>query len=264
MKHHTATARVLEIIEVLSQSSSSTIDNLVKKTSIPYTTIYRILQTCVRLRFVDLTEDHCYQLSQKLFHITATYLHEQCPLSVIAHPSLQKLYRYTKETIHLGILEKYKVLYVDKIETQHKIRMHSYIGYQAEIHCTGLGKIITAYLNETEQSDIIKNISFPKYTPHTITSTYEFSEEIKKIKVQGFAEDNEENESHLYCIAVPIFDNHNNIIGALSMSAVLFRFDMTKKHSTIQKMWSCAEEISNKLGNNNYFETLGIQETRVQ
>ena len=69
-------------------------------------------------------------------------------------------------------------------------------------------------------SDISKN--FKSFTPHTITTQEEMSEELRMIRQNGYGIDNEEHEVGVACIAGPIFD-HRGILAAFSVSGPVER-----------------------------------------
>src|SRR5262249_38118073 len=65
-----------------------------------------------------------------------------------APPFLRSLMLATKETVHLGVLDQWDVVYIDKMESDQPLQMYSRIGRRAPLHCTALGKALVAWERE--------------------------------------------------------------------------------------------------------------------
>ncbi|MDK6844992.1 IclR family transcriptional regulator, partial [Escherichia coli] len=74
---------------------------------------------------------------------------ESTSLYEIAQPVLQRLARYTLDTVHLGIVEGDEVLYLEKINSQRGLEMRSRPGHRMPLAITGIGKALI--LNRTEE-----------------------------------------------------------------------------------------------------------------
>lgn len=206
---------------------------------------------------MEFTEHKKYKLSLKFINNIAAGRSTYSSLTKLGHAYIQKLYYQTQETVHLGVLSDVKVLYIDKIDSNHTLRMHSYIGYQANVYCTGIGKALLAWLSPQVLNEIIPRIEFKEYTETTITDATEFEKHLAKIKKQGYSVDNEEHEKYLYCLAVPIFDMRDHPVAAVSVSQPIIRFDKADKEPYLAMLWECAKDISIQLGNQHYEACLG-------
>jgi len=125
---------------------------------------------------------------------------QQIDLVREATPYLKELVNQCNETAHLGVLEEGEVLYLAKVESSQTIRMCSYVGKRAPLHCTALGKVLLAYLPEEEIKKILDKRELPRLTEKTITDKKELEKELNKVKEQGFALDIGENEKVVLCI----------------------------------------------------------------
>ncbi|HHT91749.1 MAG: IclR family transcriptional regulator [Bacillota bacterium] len=163
-----------------------------------------------------------YSLGIRLVELAQTKL-EQFDLRSQARPYLKELSERTEETIHLGIMEQGRLVYIDKIDTTHVLVMRSRIGYRISPHCTALGKAILAVLPEATRDSIIDATDLKPFTPHTITDPSAFREHLRKVAVQGYACDDEEHEVGIRCAAAPIRDHEGGVPGAISVSAPITR-----------------------------------------
>jgi len=148
-----------------------------------------------------------------------------------ATPYLKELVNQCNETVHLGVLEEGEVLYIAKEESSQTIRMISYVGRRAPLHCTALGKVLLAYLAEEKRKKILGQKELLRFTKKTITDRKELEKELNKVKKQGFALDREENEKDVRCIAAPIKSYQGGVIAAISISGPVYRIDINQQNT---------------------------------
>ena len=165
-----------------------------------------------------------------------------------ATPHLKELVRKCNETVHLGVLEGGEVLYLAKEESSQTIRMISYVGKRAPLHCTALGKVLLAFLPEEERKKILKQEELPRLTDNTITDRNKLEKELSKIQIQGFALDREENEKDVRCIAAPIRNYRGEVIAAISISSPVFRIDKNAQNNLKVALIETSRKISKRLG----------------
>lgn len=239
----------LFILETLLQHSSSmSIMEISKKLKIYPSTIHRVLNTLKYRGYVEQNPaDQKYRLGLKLVELGMARYH-QIDLVKEAHPFLKELVNKCNETVHLGVLEE-EVLYLAKEESSQIIRMCSYVGKRAPVHCTALGKVLLAYLPEGEKKKILGKREFPRLTEKTITDKEELEKELDKVKKQGFALDRGEYEKDVYCIAAPIKNYQEEVIAAISISSPVYRIDINKKNHLKEALIEISKKISKRLGN---------------
>jgi len=102
-----------------------------------------------------------------------------------ATPYLKGLVNYYNETVHLSILDNAEVLYLAKEESSQAIRMCSYIGKRAPLHCTALGKVLLTDLPKEERRKILEHKGLSHLTEKTITDKEELEKELNRIKYRA-------------------------------------------------------------------------------
>ena len=136
----TAAERTMLILEQLSIHSSINLEDLAKECNLPKATLYRFLQTLISLGYVRRDKNDKYSLTLRMFSVGSTSL-EHTDLLNIARPIAEELSEHTGETVHIGMLEKTRAVYVLKIESAHTIRMFSRVGTRIPLHCMAIGKV---------------------------------------------------------------------------------------------------------------------------
>lgn len=239
--------RSFDIISLLSNSETHLgVTEISERLTLPKSTVSRLLSTLYYRKIVQKDEEtKKYYLGLKLFELGSKIFNE-LDLRKIVKPFLEDLSREINETVHLVVEDNGEVLYIEKIESNHGLRQYSQIGKRGPLYCTGVGKAFLSTKNNDEIDNILKDIKLLPYTDKTITDVEVLKKEIKKIKKNGYAVDDEEINEGVKCIAAPIFNYTGSSIGAISVSGPTFRMDNVKEKAS--KIVNTAKKISQQLG----------------
>ncbi|MDP4107365.1 MAG: IclR family transcriptional regulator, partial [Bacillota bacterium] len=178
----------------------------------------------------------------------STRLLESIDIRQEAVPYLRQLEEISNEVIHLVIYSQKEAVYIEKLEGNETLRMHSQVGRRAPIHCTSAGKVILAQLPIAEVKEIIQQRGLPRHTEKTITTEIELFENLSMIRNQGFGIEREENETGITCIAAPIFNHRGEVAGAISISGTSLRMNDEKIASIKDTLIEVGKKVSERLG----------------
>lgn len=215
---------------------------------LPYnkTTSFRLISNLEEDGYLDrdpLTNK--YRLGMRLFFL-GNLVRPYRYIKDVAKPFLEKLNEESGETVHLAVLHKEEALYVDKIESKHTVRVVvSRVGRKLPAHCSGVGKVLLAYLPGPQVKEIVAKKGLGAFTRNTITSYTRLKNELRQVAQQGFAYDNEEIEIGLKCAAAPIFFD-NEVVAALSVSVPRERFDANREN-LVRMVIHTAQELTRVL-----------------
>lgn len=244
--------KVFGILQALGEERDHGITELAQRVMMSKSTVYRFLQTMKSLGYVTQEgESEKYSLTLKLFELGAKAL-QNVDLIRSADVQMRELSRLTKETIHLGALEEDSIVYIHKIDSLYNLRMYSRIGRRNPLHTTAIGKVLLAWRDRAEVKNILKEVEFKRSTANTIVTSEALIEVLDQVKVQGFGEDNEEQEEGLRCIAVPVFDRFGVVIAGLSISFPTIRFSEEAKSDYVAMLHRAARTLSAEMGYHHY------------
>lgn len=244
--------KVFGIMQALGEEREIGITELSQRLMMSKSTVYRFLQTMKTLGYVSQEdESEKYALTLKLFELGAKAL-ENVDLIRSADVQMRELSRLTKETIHLGALEEDSIVYIHKIDSLYNLRMYSRIGRRNPLYSTAIGKVLLAWRNYDEVREILAGVEFVLSTPKTLSGIDELLCTLDAVRLQGFAEDNEEQEEGIRCIAVPVFDRFGVVIAGLSLSFPAIRFAEENKSQSVSLLHRAARTISAQLGYHDY------------
>lgn len=160
-----------------------------------------------------------------------------------AHPHLEQLNRKYGETVHCAMAQNDSVIYVDKVEAVSSIYISTQIGTQNDLHCTGVGKCILAYLSPYGQERIL-SAPMKKMTENTITAPGQLRECIRRVRENGYATDNEEISIGLSCVAVPVFSAPETVACAISVSGMTSRILAACEKGLVADLKETAADIA--------------------
>ena len=206
-------------------------------------TAYRFVQTLVAAGYLaqDLLDGRL-SVGFAVLPLASSLL-DRNRLRVEALPHLHNLATKTGERANLGILHRDRVLYIAGVEKPALPTIYSRFGKNAPAHCCSLGKVILAFLPESEVRALLSRSPLRPYTPTTITSRAAFMKELTETRQRGYAIDRSEHVSGSCCVAAPIFNASNQPIGAIGVSGRELE-PMLKHHDLVQQT---AEIVSHHL-----------------
>ena len=214
-------------------------------------TAHRLLNTMIELGYVekdDSTEQ--YGLTLRLFSLGAQSVQERSKLLWAADRVMTKLSRLTGEAINLGVIDttEERVVYIHKYDSQYNLSMKSTLGLRNPLHSTSLGKALLAWRDPDEVEDRIGRMEFEPSAKNTITDPDVYRRDLEQTRERGYAEEVEESEDGVRCLAVPIFDHMSRSVAAMSLAFPVFRFPEDRKPELVRTMIDLGHEASAFLG----------------
>nr|WP_106780491.1 IclR family transcriptional regulator [Lysinibacillus timonensis] len=246
-------SRALEILQLFDENHRSfSIKEISTKLDLNKSTVHSILKTLKHYGYIiQDSETAEYSLGWSLYE-RGNLLMSQIDIKPKARKHLMKLNQQTNETVHLVIRVDSEPLYIDKINGNNTIVINSSIGRKVNLHSSAVGKILMAYLEQSEIDSIMKNYDFKPTTGNTILNYNDYLTELENVRSLGYAVDNEENEAGIYCLSMPVYDYTQKVVAAISVSSPTVNFTETKKKEILDYLERCTLDLSMELGYKKY------------
>jgi IclR family pca regulon transcriptional regulator len=174
-------------------------------------------------------------------------------LREVATPHLRELAEATGFTVNMAILDDLDIVYVERCRSgqarQREIDLNLHVGSRLPAYCTSLGKVLLAFLPPEQQRARVQRIAFTRRGPNTLTTRPAFVAELKRIRTDGFAINNEELAYGLRSIAAPVLAHDGSPAAAINLAVhatMLSLDDLVKRWSP--QLRQTAGEISARLG----------------
>jgi IclR family KDG regulon transcriptional repressor len=173
---------------------------------------------------------------------------ERSDLRLAAVDSLMGLRDLTSETIHLAVPSQGEMVYIEKLESPHAVRMASRIGTRVSLTSSSVGKAYLATLGVAEREALLQVAPLERFTDHTLTRVDDVREEIVATEQRGYAEDREENEVAISCFGAAIRGSDGRAVGCISISMPTYRLKSDAQICYIEPLLAACQTIAARLG----------------
>jgi DNA-binding IclR family transcriptional regulator len=221
--------RALEVLDCFDGQIPLSLKEISLRVDLPETTLFRVLLTLERHKYLQQHRDGTYQLAPKL--IFGWLVQAADHVRVIARPELERLANTFDETVSLSYLYDDRIHVLDCIETFHEIRMTNKIGRVLPPHCSAMGKVITAFQDRALADRILEVYGLNSRTERTIVDRQKLFAEFEEARSTGIAADREESIRGGICFGAALRTEGKPVVAAISISTPTTRMtaDLEKK-----------------------------------
>ncbi|MGR3503978.1 HTH-type transcriptional regulator BhcR [Pseudaestuariivita sp.] len=244
--------RAMEIFEYLSTEQGKTLSQLSAELSQSPATVYRVLVTLEARGMVEFDgEAQRWYIGARAFVIGARFL-RRTSLVDRARPILRSLMERTGETANLGVEKGGMVLFLNQVETHESIRAFFPPGTLSEMHASGIGKALLAYMDAARFARWIEGRQLAAFTQHTLVTPEALSAELTRTRARGYAVDAEEKNLGMRCIAAPVFDMSGEAVAGISVSGPASRMRVDATHALGEAVLAAARALTRAIGGQDF------------
>jgi IclR family transcriptional regulator, KDG regulon repressor len=216
-------ARLLKAFTSMERDLGVT--ELAERLQLGKSTVHRLLTTLAEERLVEQDPGTGrYRLGLAMLELGAaasspTDLHQAVLMPMSA------LRVRTGETVQTAVLDGRQVVYVERLESSHTLRLFLEVGTRNDAHATATGKCLLAHLDPERLDRVLEGWSLRRHTPHTITDIAVLRRELTRIRRQGYAVNAHESEVGVLSVAAPVRDRTRAVVAALSVAGPVARME---------------------------------------
>lgn len=240
-------ARVLKAF--LDGEGELGVSELSRRLGLGKSSIHRVLTTLVAegLLVHDPTT-RTYRLSLVLCELGEA-AKANVNLHTAATPVLEELRNATGETVQVAVLDGTEVVYVERLESSHTLRLFTQIGRRMPAHATSTGKLLLAFLPEEQREAFLEEAQpLQARTPYTITDPDALRSDLACIRRRGWSENAQESEVGVASVGFPIRDAGGHVVAAVSIAGPVMRLDGESLRRFAGVGVEGAKAISRRLG----------------
>jgi IclR family transcriptional regulator, pca regulon regulatory protein len=238
-------------LAVLSAFSTAhprlTLSEAATLTGLSRATARRILHTFVALGYVR-NDGRYFEPTPKVLDLGYAYL-SSLQLGDIAQPTMEALSEQVNESVSLAVLDGCEIVYVARVPTKRIMSISLALGSRLPAFCTSMGRVLLAGLPPSELGDRLA-VAGPLVarTALTVVSADALADVIAAVATDGFALVDEELETGVRSLAVPIRDRSGRVVAALNIGAQVGRVSLAEMHHDfLPLLLAAAAEISGRL-----------------
>lgn len=222
--------RTCEVLDaLLLRGGRAGLQHLAADTDLPTATVHRLCATLTELGYLRRDGTRDYLLGPRLQRLGAYA--ERTTLSW-AEPLLAELVAGTGETANLAAREGDGVVYLAQVPSPHSMRMFTEVGRRVEVHCTAVGKALTAELPDERVRALLERTGMRGHTGSTLTDVDDYLRELRLVRRRGYATDESEQEEGVRCVAVASGTGRSAV--AFSVSGPEARFTEDRRDAAVE------------------------------
>jgi DNA-binding IclR family transcriptional regulator len=224
------------------------VSELARRLGLGKSTVHRLCTTLAAGGLLDHNpETGRYRLGLRLYELGAL-VGVHLDLHEAASPALNDVRNRTGETVQLAVLDGREVVYVERLESSHTVRLFGRVGHRNSAHCTSTGKVLLAYLPEAELDALLDGWVLEPRTPYTITDHGALRQALAEVRRRGWGENANEVEMGVASVGAPIRDASGTVVAALSVAGPAMRLDGGSLRRFASVVVEAADAVSRRLG----------------
>jgi DNA-binding IclR family transcriptional regulator len=254
-------ARAMAVLNLLSSSSSPLgVREIARQLDVAPSIAQRLVRTLTNAGYLEQTgEASRYTIGYRAFQVGNAFVGQNSIHSAV----MPELYALADQHINgfLGVLRDRAVVYLATVQSSGPIALTHRPGSQTYLHSTALGKAILAEMPDSQVRSLLEEASLPRLTNRTKISIPQLLAELKEVREQGYATNDEENRYGVYSAGAIVRDSENRAIGALSGGVPSSGLTRKERSRVIRLVVEAARNASRRLGARIDDDTLPARKT---
>jgi len=208
-------SRVFALLEAFdAQHRILSLSDLARRADLPLATTHRLVAELVAWGALVRRPTGEYVVGRRLWDL-GLLAPVNAGLREIASPFLNDLHAATLATVHLAVRDGTEALYVDLLSGHASVPVVSQIGSRLPLHATGVGKVLLAHAPDVVQQAALDNLT--RVTVYTVTQPGRLREQLRRVRIDGFAQTTEEMSLGACSVAVPIRRGAGPVVASLGI-----------------------------------------------
>jgi DNA-binding IclR family transcriptional regulator len=219
-----------------------------RKLEIPKSSASYILRTLQAQGYLNRDgESGKYRVGLKVLSLSRGAL-SGIDVREVALPIMRHLVEKTNLTCHLAILDGPDAVYIEKVEPTGFLRVDTWVGRRMHVHTTSVGKALVAHIPQERLEKILAERGMEKRTSKTITTLPRLLKDLEKVRAQGYAVDDEENNMGARCVGAPVFNQKGVIEASIGLSGTTNQVNAQTMPRIVEALKDAARHVSMQLG----------------
>lgn len=239
--------RMFALMDVLaSREDAISLKDISEKTGLHPSTAHRILNDLAIGRYVERAQPGSYRLGMRMLEL-GNLVKDRLSVRDAALGPMRELHKRIQQPVNLSVRQGDEIVYVERAFSERSgMQVVRAIGGRAPLHLTSVGKLFLAADDPQRMRTYASRTGLHGQTRNSITQLPSLERELAKVRQYRHAQDNEELELGVRCMAAGIYDDQGKLVAGLSISAPASRLE----ESWLAPLQATAQEISQTLGFN--------------
>lgn len=215
----TSLARGLAVIQAFSQRQRElTVSQISAKTGFSRAAVRRCLYTLSKLGFAATDDARHFHLRPRILALGHAYI-SSMPLAAMAQPILENVSHNLHESCSIAALDRTEIIYIARANVTRIMSIDLGVGSRLPAFCTSMGRILIADLPAEKFDEFLARVEFRRFTERTVAGPDKLRQILRMVQRNGYCIVDQELESGLRSMAVPIRDSTGRVVAALNVGA---------------------------------------------
>jgi IclR family transcriptional regulator, pca regulon regulatory protein len=203
------------------ETSELTLSDVARATGLTRAAARRFLLTLVDLGYARF-DGKLFRLAPKVLSLGYAYL-SSLSLPGIAEPHLESLVAEVHESSSMSVLDDGDIVYVARVPTSRIMTVAISVGTRFPAYAASMGRVLLAGLDDAALEEYLATVKLEKLTEHTVPSTEALRAKLVDARDLGYALVDQELETGLRSIAVPVRNKQRRVVAAINVSSHISR-----------------------------------------
>lgn len=234
----------LRVLSALAEYGEIGVSSLSRRAGFPKSMVHRILTTLKDEAFViqdPLSKK--YKVGPMACAVGQAFLDHNNIYSATISCLEDDLRAYTS---YVGYMDGYETITIAVREGSGAVKVRA-TGSRAYVHTTAVGKIMAAFLPETEIERRFSGWTFPKVTPYTVDSYETWIQDLRSVRQRGYSITTQELDIGVASIGAPLW-GPSGILAGLSIAYAVGTIGPEEEQRLIRLVVESAAQVSKRLG----------------
>lgn len=241
-------ARAIAALNILAASTTPLgVREIARQLDVAPSIAQRLVRTLSNAGFIEQIEETSrYTIGYRAFLIGNAFIGQSSIHSVV----MPELYALADQHINgfLGVLRDRAVVYLANVQSTGPIALTHRPGSQTYLHSTSLGKALLAEMTDQQIRSLLGSDPLPRLTNSTKVTVNQLLAEMKSIRAQGYALNEEENRVGVFSVGAVVRDASNRVIGAVSGGVPSSILNKKERARIVGLVVQAAKNASRRLG----------------
>jgi len=215
----TSLARGLAVIQAFTQRQREpTVSQISAKTGFSRAAVRRCLYTLAKLGFAASDDSRHFHLQPRVLALGHSYI-SSMPLAAMAQPILENVSHILHESCSIATLDRTDIVYIARANVTRIMSIDLVVGSRLPAFCTSMGRVLMADLPAETLEAFLARVEFKRYTERTVVNAEKLRQLLRLVQRNGYCIVDQELESGLRSMAVPVRDSAGRVVAALNVGA---------------------------------------------
>lgn len=239
--------RGLAVLESVLKSGPVGVTEVATELDLDKTIVHRLLNTLQTMGYVSQDANRKYIVGPRLRLVSAKTL-SSLNIRSLALPYMDELAEYTKGVAHLAKMAEGRAVYIERVHHPSLPVTSTDVGGQSPGYCSAAGKILWAYLPQSELNDLLDNTTIRSHTVNTITDRPTLQQHLAEVRERGYAIDREEHRLGLVGVGAPVLDHTGSVIASICVACLASRSDEQVLTDIRDQVLNASRSLSAEMG----------------